>query len=525
MKAKYLFLVGFFFIAGNVWAQGLFHKKYLQPVVASQLLQIDKAGNIYVATDVTINGVNKLALIKTDSSGNIIWDKELGFDTLCHYIQDFLIMPDQKIILVGEISDCVSYDQGLITCLDSSGNLLYTKILGSTNEFHEINNIILDSVGFTISINDLNPTGVEFLKFNENGNLISEKILNINKWWNILKRPDGNYLFYYNSSDGGGSFVVGLIDSGFNNFTLIASLYPLNLSKAGTAKMIYINDNTSYLLGQADLKPAIIHVNKELKCDWVKQFSFAPMIFNPVVMLIDLHLLSDGTWLFLGFDWLDEHKGGNYFLMHTDSAFNPLNIKYLSLLSVWVLQFDLNKSEMINDNLLFTQNLPDTSNAYNGGSFEILKTDTTFSGICDLSNAIIQGINLYHPDNYSTYNGTAVDTTITITNINLPIKNVNPIYGLCSDTHLSISEILNYNNNLNIYPSPATDLLHISLNKNIIPNESGDEVNIFNVIGEKVYTDVITGNEKTINCHLAAGVYFVQVSDDERVYTGKVIIE
>jgi len=50
-------------------------------------------------------------------------------------------------------------------------------------------------------------------------------------------------------------------------------------------------------------------------------------------------------------------------------------------------------------------------------------------------------------------------------------------------------------------------------------------VNMFNVLGEKVYADVFNGNQKTIRCGYPSGIYFLQIKEDERVYKAKVIIE
>ena len=89
-----------------------------------------------------------------------------------------------------------------------------------------------------------------------------------------------------------------------------------------------------------------------------------------------------------------------------------------------------------------------------------------------------------------------------------------------------ISEIVSTNEKPNqikitIYPNPAKDIVNISLDKNI----KQGEVDIFNMMGEKVYTEAFNGKQKTVNCKLSAGIYFVQLRSETQQRTQKIIIE
>ena len=70
-------------------------------------------------------------------------------------------------------------------------------------------------------------------------------------------------------------------------------------------------------------------------------------------------------------------------------------------------------------------------------------------------------------------------------------------------------------NNVLIFPNPTENELRIH------PNAIGTElriesIEIYNVFGEKVYSETISGTQKEINIKtLAAGIYFVKVKSEK----------
>ena len=85
----------------------------------------------------------------------------------------------------------------------------------------------------------------------------------------------------------------------------------------------------------------------------------------------------------------------------------------------------------------------------------------------------------------------------------------------------SIKENDTHFNEMNIYPNPTTGLFHLSLDKNI----TAGQVEVFNMMGEKVYGEPFDGQQKTINEKLSSGIYFVRVSGEGKVYTQKIVVE
>jgi PKD repeat protein len=76
---------------------------------------------------------------------------------------------------------------------------------------------------------------------------------------------------------------------------------------------------------------------------------------------------------------------------------------------------------------------------------------------------------------------------------------------------------------LQLYPNPVKggSILTISFSKNIIKGE----LNVFNVMSEKVYFENFSGRQKTVSMKLSAGVYFLQIKDGDRQYIRKLIIQ
>lgn len=92
----------------------------------------------------------------------------------------------------------------------------------------------------------------------------------------------------------------------------------------------------------------------------------------------------------------------------------------------------------------------------------------------------------------------------------------NTISGTTSDIH-EISE----NKTISVYPNPTTGKLSISASNNINTFE------IFNLIGEKVYEKNFN-QEKSIEIDISntpCGIYFLKVSDGDKVNTRKIVLQ
>src|SRR5437867_4503117 len=78
-------------------------------------------------------------------------------------------------------------------------------------------------------------------------------------------------------------------------------------------------------------------------------------------------------------------------------------------------------------------------------------------------------------------------------------------------------------NNLSIHPNSACHNFTISFNELKIEN---GELKIFDVMGRELYgTQFVNRNSYIVNQSLVSGVYFVKVSDGEKVFQQKLVVE
>jgi hypothetical protein len=99
----------------------------------------------------------------------------------------------------------------------------------------------------------------------------------------------------------------------------------------------------------------------------------------------------------------------------------------------------------------------------------------------------------------------------------------NDIYFAICDTMGNIvtgTENISFNNELIIYPNPATGRFNVSALQFTIRT-----LEIYNTLGEKVYFIKANSDSITLNISLKKGIYFVRVSDGEKILVKKLVVE
>jgi len=90
------------------------------------------------------------------------------------------------------------------------------------------------------------------------------------------------------------------------------------------------------------------------------------------------------------------------------------------------------------------------------------------------------------------------------------------------NTAIGIEEPLTNTNDFFISPNPVKDNFTISVNAEI----RNAQVEIYNVFGQKLYSAAINKQQETINMkQFSPGIYFVKMSDGEKMYVQKIIVE
>ena len=75
-------------------------------------------------------------------------------------------------------------------------------------------------------------------------------------------------------------------------------------------------------------------------------------------------------------------------------------------------------------------------------------------------------------------------------------------------------------NNPTVYPNPATNNFTVNLG-----NDEKANIQLFNIVGQQVYSETITGSAQVNVANLHSGVYMLKVNQNGKVYTTKVVVK
>ncbi len=75
-------------------------------------------------------------------------------------------------------------------------------------------------------------------------------------------------------------------------------------------------------------------------------------------------------------------------------------------------------------------------------------------------------------------------------------------------------------NNPTVYPNPATNNFTVNLG-----NDEKANIQLFNIVGQQVYSETITGSAQVNVANLNSGVYMLKINQNGKVYTTKVVVK
>ena len=136
----------------------------------------------------------------------------------------------------------------------------------------------------------------------------------------------------------------------------------------------------------------------------------------------------------------------------------------------------------------------------------------------ELMNDLNHGLLL---DDYSLYNSAvfcygAYDAGTVYTSNLRPDISFHVTCNSCSNVNVEEME----KENITVYPNPASNYLNVTL--------AGDEaatVQLFNLVGQQVYSETAVNSASINVANLKAGVYMLKVSQNGKVYTSKVVVK
>ena len=74
---------------------------------------------------------------------------------------------------------------------------------------------------------------------------------------------------------------------------------------------------------------------------------------------------------------------------------------------------------------------------------------------------------------------------------------------------------------IKVFPNPAKDNFNIILSAEI----KNARVEVYNMLGEKMYSATLNNKPQTINNKFPSGIYFVKVAGGEKQFTEKLIVQ
>lgn len=110
-------------------------------------IKVSKFGNIYCATTDAVNGFYALAVIKLNSSGSILWHKRLERNPLKLSVSNSIAVDNEENVYIGGYSWFLNnVDSGCLVKLDSSGALIWKRQIGTDSQSEIVfqNNVTLD---------------------------------------------------------------------------------------------------------------------------------------------------------------------------------------------------------------------------------------------------------------------------------------------------------------------------------------------------------------------------------------------
>jgi len=393
---------------GNVEWQKIFNGWDINPSTmvgiddyGESVLQTDDDGYIILATT-TAYGVDNedILVIKTDSMGNIVWNKKFGgqesdFGSEIHLTAD-------GYIIIGTTS---SYGGGKediwVIKIDKFGSMLWNKTFGDRNKDYG-NSIEITPEGGLLILGETIPYGdwckdIWLIKINEAGEIIWNKTFG-NSCRNfgemIRQTSDGNYILITTTSfqDIPGGFELWIIKINENGEILWEKTYGgksdeygYSIQQTADNGYIVIGTTRSYGYGSEDVWLVKLNITGDI--EWSKTFGGRYEDYGYSVQQAD-----DGGYIFVGSSW----SPGYGSLIST----NLLYGNYAS--SINEFNYTASIPNKTNIKIQFSQ---DNHNWYNSLSllndWEILSNG---SHSIDLSTFIWKGSNFYYRVNFSSTN-------------------------------------------------------------------------------------------------------------------------
>lgn len=527
-------------------------------------------------------------IIKIDSTGNIIWKKKIMSQIQQLYGIGISATPDSGFIIASNYIITGSSSNLLLLKLNAYGDTIWTKSYscpdGAFNSVFSSGQIIVTSDGGYAVTGTSHSLSLFLLKTDSIGNAMWLKYYQGYPSQGLSIKEDSNGDYVLCGSRGPGHYSIFLIKTNSTGDILFTRILDKGYPGILASSMDFTT-NKGYIIAGAGLGSGVnadsshgflINLDSLANIIWVKSY---PSIFIRAVRTYadgylivasdtgyadkKLYLLkSDSTGNII---WAKSYGGvakneGIDILKNSDSYYIFGTTRNFShgLEDVYLINTDTNGiSSCHEDSIVITSTtstLLQNSGCILDSGFivtnSLITIDTSTYDVYDAC-ICVPPVSFFH--NYSfcclIYNFTDYSTWTDVwhwdfgdgdtSNVENPSHQFSSVgtYYVCltvsnscgSDTYcdsvlviyMGTSEESKSKNNLILFPNPSNGSFQIVVNSNII----NGLVSVTNIIGAVVYSERFTGDRKILNCNLNSGIYFVQVTDNNKTWRKKIIIE
>jgi len=462
--------VGIYLFHTNVNGSVLWSKQYGSNAYGESILQTFDGGYIIAGLKYSSPGFHFYA-VRTDNNGDTLWTKTYNNGTSPGAASDGTMSvwqtTDGGFVFTGyyDANNCF----GIIRT-DANGNILWTKAYGGGGEHsHSLQQtadggLIICGYTFNFGAGDYD---VYLVKTDNTGNILWTKTYGttgVEEPYSVQQTTDGGYIITGKTQPGG-------------------------ILSQGYVFLIKTNSTGDTL--------------------WTK--SYGGTVGE---MGYSVQQTTDGGYIVTGVTYSFGAGGQDVYLIRTNSTGDILWTKAYGGINN---DFGISVKQTANGGFIITG---ETSSFGAGGiDVYLICTDANGNSGCNESgtNTIVG-----NPSFITSSGGTILSSgaiayhdSISVTN---PVKTEIP---LC--TYVVIPQLSNNSETVNIYPNPASDIVTLNID-NII---NADLIlNIYNVIGELVKSELLKQNQQKINVKgLNNGIYIVEIKSKKWTEKQKLIIQ
>jgi hypothetical protein len=436
-------------------------------------------------------------LAKITDNGNVEWAKNYKVNT---WLKSIVRTHDGGYIATGNIYFINNGNIKIFTIkVDASGNLIWHKLYGSTEEFDEISWSICQTsdsnylIAGTTSGYGMGASDIYLIKIDENGNVIWARTIGgeLSEFvYKVKQLENGDIMVIGYAMKGTGNHDIYLIKMNNEGDTLWTRTYGGNYEEFGH-DVIQTSDGGFAIIGSKYISSYRLADMMLVKTDSNGNFSWAKTYGgNDVDEGVQLWELPDHGFILAG-QTESFGAGGDcdpigpcrdYYLVRTDQSGDTIWTKAYGIYG----SQDWNQGAMLMEDkgyLLFGQSEAD----YGSNSF-LVKTDSngycpcnTYSTNTIVGNALLNVSSWGH----LSHGIQVTSTTTLIEDVNLAVDSL-----LCLPVYIQEAE----QQSIMIYPNPATTSLNIDFPDNF--NDERKEVLVLDQVGRMIiYEIIVAGND------------------------------